>query len=406
MDDFADFSAELDQIRDDGRLRRLIPRSIDGAYLVDDAGNRQLNFGGNDYLGIVADPPIAQSSRTAETTTQAGGSTASALVCGWSPLHQRLARQIAAFESTAAATLFPSGFAACSGTVATLARDGDLILSDELNHASLIDGCRLSPATRIVYPHRSVDRVTEILQKRRSEFRRAWIVTDGVFSMDGHVAPLPQLCDVAERCDADLIVDEAHGTGVLGTSGSGLCEATGTKSRVAIRIGTLSKAVGCQGGFVAGPKPLIETLINRCRPLIYSTSLSPQVVQAAIASFDLIASEPQRRAKVTRLARRFRDQIANVTRPSLDGQQKHPASQQDELGELERGVPIIPVHIGADSAAVRCAAELAVGGFYVPAIRPPTVPAGTARLRVSLSAVHTGAMIDRLAVAIREICSV
>lgn len=404
MNRFADFVADLDQLREDGRLRQLVPQSIDGPYLVDDQGHRRLNFGGNDYLGIVAEPPITALST--ETTASSGGSTASALVCGWSPLHDRLARQIAAFESTPAATLFPSGFAACSGTVATLAGDDDLVLSDQLNHASLIDGCRLSRAARVIYPHRSVRDVTEILRTRRHEFRRVWIVTDGVFSMDGHIAPLSQLCDVAEQYDADLIVDEAHGTGVLGESGSGLCEATGTKSRVTIRIGTLSKAIGCQGGFVAGPKPLIDTLINRCRPLIYSTSLSPLVVQAAIDSLAVIRSEPQRREMVTDLARRFRDQIASVTGTLSHAHPGHAAIQPNELSELERGVPIIPVHIGADSDAVRCAGQLADRGFFVPAIRPPTVPSGTARLRVSLSAVHTASMIDDLAAAIREICRV
>lgn len=359
------------------RRRKLVPRVANGALLVEPDGTQLLNFGGNDYLGFVADPIGSPPANTLP-----GGSQASALVCGWTREHQQLAEVIAAFESTEAAVVFPSGFAACSGTIATLAQKGDLILSDQLNHASLIDGCRLSRADCIVYPHCDVAAVerelNQAMQRRAEQDARTWILTDGVFSMDGNVAPLRELADIADSFDANLIVDEAHGTGVLGETGSGVCEALGVKDRVAIRIGTLSKAIGSQGGFVCGPEVVIDYLLNRCRSLIYSTALAPAAVQAAIDAFDSIRTEPQRRQHVTDLSRRLRQRLSI------------------QVSEIESGIPIVPVMMGADQMAVAASAKLREAGFFVPAIRPPTVPEGTARLRVSLSAAHTTEMVDQL----------
>jgi 8-amino-7-oxononanoate synthase len=366
----------LAELREHRRFRRLVPRVSDAVHLVGPDGRSLLNFGGNDYLGLAA------VSRTSEGP---GGSGASALVCGWTELHQQLAEVIADFESTESAVIFPSGYAACSGTIATLAEEGDLILSDATNHASLIDGCRLSRADRVVYPHRDCETVEQTLKKTRGGFNRVWIVTDGIFSMDGHVAPLDHLCDVADRYDACLIVDEAHGTGVLGESGSGVCEAMGVKNRVPIRIGTLSKAIGSQGGFVCGPKIVVDYLINRCRSLIYSTSLAPAAVSAAIAGFAAVVGQPERRFHVQRLARRLREGLSI------------------EATGQEASVPIVPVIMGEDHRAVAAADRLAEAGFYVPAIRPPTVAEGTARLRISLSAAHDEAMVDRLAAAIKAL---
>ncbi len=293
MATFDHLARQLALLREQRRLRKLVPRAADGVYLVSPDGRRVLNFGGNDYLGLVAQHGVGAGG----ANVGGGGSGASPLVCGWTPSHQDLAERIAAFEATEAAVLFPSGYAACSGTIATLAQADDLILSDQLNHASLIDGCRLSRADCRIYPHRDCETLAAVLEQSRRDFHQAWIVTDGVFSMDGHVAPLGELCDLAERYDASLIVDEAHGTGVLGSSGSGVCEAMGVKDRVAIRIGTLSKAIGSQGGFVAAPQLVIDYLINRCRSLIYSTALAPPAVASAIAGFDAIANEPERRAR-------------------------------------------------------------------------------------------------------------
>jgi len=371
----------LRQLDQQHRRRELVPRIIDGCRLRLTDGRELLNFGSNDYLGFAATRPEVT---PVDASTATSGSTASPLVCGWTDQHQRLADLLCELESTAAACLFPSGFAACLGTVATLAQAGDLILSDQLNHASLIDGCRLSRADCIVYPHRDVAFVERTLGQVRSHYAHVWIVTDGVFSMDGHVAPVQELVSIAEQHQATVMVDEAHGTGVLGQSGSGLCEAVQAKSQVPIRIGTLSKAIGSQGGFVVGPQMVIDYLVNHCRALIYSTALAPPAVSGAIAGVQRIHQEPERRKHVQALAIELRERLGIPSRC-----------------EVEASVPIVPVLVGSDQQAIEAASQLAAAGYFVPAIRPPTVPPGTARLRISLSALHDHAMVRDLAETIR-----
>jgi len=382
-DPYHSFSQSLEQMSDRGRRRRLVVQRTDGPYLVNGDQARMLNFGGNDYLGVVAGGPIDASLRPDHVETIPSGATASALVCGWTPHHQRLADSIARLEGTEAAVVFPSGYAACSGTVATLCRENDLILSDALNHASLIDGCRISPAQTIVYPHRDTDRVAELLKQHRDRFEKVWIVTDGVFSMDGTCAPLPELVRLARTHDAALIVDEAHGTGVLGHSGGGLCHAMQLSNEIPIRIGTLSKAIGHQGGFVAGPRVVIDYLIQFCRTLIYSTALSPQTAAGAGWVIDHMALWNDRRDHLASLARHLRSRIG--------------AETSDRFAtDLEAGVPIVPIIVGEDQRTVDLSLRLREQGFYVPAIRPPTVPEGTSRLRVSLSAAHSIEHVDAL----------
>ncbi len=390
---FAFLAKKLAALQLSDSLRALNPYTHDGMALIDSAGRSLVNFGSNDYLGL-AFARVEQLSllflhpnQTKTPDTCLTGAGASALVSGFTTLHANLCRSLAELEETVAAVLFPSGYAACSGTVGTLAEAGDMLLSDQLNHASLIDGCRLSRATRFVYPHLEVESVRQLLIAQRHNFARAWIVTDGVFGMDGDVAPLPALCDLAEQFDAHVIVDEAHATGVLGNDGSGVCSELGVKSRVAIRIGTLSKAIGSQGGFVVGPQVVIDYLINRCRPLIFSTAGSPLTIAAAIQGIESIRAEPQRRERVRMLAQRLRDQMT-ARFPS----QIPPTSVS--------GVPIVPIIVGANEAAIRIAAQLRNAGFFVPAIRPPTVPIGKARLRISLSACHQEVEVERLAEAI------
>ncbi len=383
MPNFEFLSDRLQSLADTGRLRSLLPRAHDGIHLRGDDGRRLINFGSNDYLGLAAQDSGSQKSDSSHSRT---GSGASALVSGWTDRHQTLAEQLASFEGTESAVLFPTGYAACCGTVATLADSGrDLILSDALNHASLIDGCRLSKAQRVVYPHGDWEAVAEILAQRRNDFDHVWILTDGVFGMDGHVAPLERLTSIAEQFDAFLVVDEAHGTGVLGQTGQGAGQELGVKDRVAVTIGTLSKAIGAQGGFVAGPRLVVDYLVNRCRTLIYSTSLASNQVEAALVGLRIVAKDADRRHHVQDLSRRFRDALSI------------------EASEVEAKVPIIPVVIGDDQQTVLASSRLAELGFFVPAIRPPTVPEGTGRLRVSLSAVHDWAMVDSLAQAIRSL---
>ena len=339
---------------------------------------RWINFGSNDYLGLATGPldnslPVAR------------GGGGSALVTGWTEDHEHLRREIAAFEQTESSLVFTSGFAACSGVVATMAAAEDLILSDQLNHASLIDGARLSSAKVTIYPHRDVEALRQLLQSDRHRHRRVWIVTDSVFSMDGTIAPLDAICDLADQFGADLIVDEAHATGVLGIQGRGICEALGVTDRVSIRIGTLSKAMGVQGGFVAADMPVIEHLINHCRSFVYSTAMSPILVQAVRESLHHLRDSSVQRTRVQALSRQVRKAIGV------------------HLSDLESSVPIIPIEIGDDEAAVEASRRLSQQGLYVPAIRPPTVPENTARLRVSLSAAHSDAQIERLCIALAEI---
>lgn len=354
------------------RSLRSVPLS-GGDSPIEDASQKSLiNFGSNDYLGLAA-------KRFSTQIAIAHGSGASPLVCGSSDDHRRLSQLIAEFEQTEAAVLFPSGYAACSGAVATLPQAGDLILSDQLNHASLIDGCRLSAAEKIIYPHRDIAAVEELLAANRPRYKNAWIITDSVFGMDGDLAPLRQLCDLADRFDAILLVDEAHATGVLGEDGSGAAAHLNVKSRIPIRIGTLSKAIGAQGGFVAGPQVVIDYLINFCRPLIFSTAASPLAIAAAIDGVLAIGAQPHLRKKVRASARRIRTAI---------GLQDHAAEESE--------IPIIPLVIGENEQTLCIANRAAAAGLFVPAIRPPTVPQGTSRLRISVSASHTESQIDRL----------
>lgn len=376
--------------------RRRVLRGVDreGVWLRFPDGHRALNFGANDYLGLAATnlslpaaTPTHRPDAAADAASEsavARGSGASALVCGWTTLHETLASQLAAFEETEAAVLFPAGYAACSGCIATLAQQGDLILSDALNHASLIDGCRLSKAERFVYAHRDVTMVEALLKHHRHRFRRCWIVTDSVFSMDGTLAPLRELVPLADRFDATLIVDEAHATGVLGDDGSGACAALGVKDRVPIRIGTLSKAIGSQGGFVVGPQVVIDFLINHARSLIYSTAAAPATVAAALAALHALRHDPQPRQRLQRRARELRRMLSEL------------GFALPRSSELEATIPILPIRIGESAATMSAAEQLFASGCYVPGIRPPTVPQGTGRLRITLSAAHEEAHCTRL----------
>lgn len=373
---FAWIADRLDEADRRQLRRRLIPRRHEGPYVVEE-DRRLINFGSNDYLGIAMQASSADAA--GDAARGAGGAGASPLVCGFTRLHAELCQQLAELEEAESAVLFPTGFAACSGTIAALAERDDLILSDALNHASLIDGCRLAKAERFIYPHRDHRAVAALLQSHRHRFTRAFIVTDSVFSMDGTRAPLAELVDIADAHGATLIVDEAHATGVLGKRGAGLCDDLELEQRIPVRIGTLSKALGAHGGFVVGPRLVTDYLLQKSRPLIYSTAAPPMVVAAALQGLRIVRDEPQRRRRVLQLA------SALVARLKQLG-----------LRSTDHGTPIVPVILGDAERTLAAATALAEAGFYVPAIRPPTVPSGTARLRISLSAAHSDEMIESL----------
>ncbi len=362
------------------RRRRSVRPMADGWCEVD--GRRVLNFASNDYLNLAGDPRIAAAA--AEALSAAGvGSRASPLVCGRTEWHARLERRLAEFEAQPAAILFPTGMAANVGTVAALAGPGDVVLCDRLNHASLVDGCRLSGARLRVYSHTDLSVLERELDKA-ADARRRWIVTDGVFSMDGDLAPLPKLCDLADRFDAALIVDEAHGTGVFGAQGRGAAELLAVGQRIAVRVGTLSKAVGTLGGFVAGSQALIDHLWNHARTQIYSTALPPLICAAAVAAIDIITSEPWRRERLLAASALFRKQLRAAGVESLPG----------SVG------PIVPITLADAESAIRAADHLEQHGFLVGAIRPPTVPRGTSRLRIVVTTAHTDDDLERLSTAV------
>jgi 8-amino-7-oxononanoate synthase len=365
-----------------GLTRRLLAHGAVAPGRFERFGRTFLNFGSNDYLGLAADPRLADAARRA-AQAYGWGAGSSPLVAGWTDAHQELVEALAAFEGTEAALLFPTGFAANLGAITALVSKPDVVYSDRLNHACLIDGARLSGATVRVYPHNDAAHLAAILENDHGRFRRSLIVTDGVFSMDGDLAPLADLAALAERFDAMLLVDEAHGTGVFGPDGRGAASACGVAERVHVRVGTLSKALGSVGGFVAGSRRLVEWLVNHARTQIYSTALPPAAAAAAREALAIIRAEPWRRERVHALAEHLRRALTGA---GLD------------VGRSAG--PIVSVLVGEPERTMALSEQLLAKGLFVPAIRPPTVPDGTARLRISLSAAHTDADLDALIAAV------
>ncbi len=329
----------------------------------------------NDYLGLSSHPALRNAAITA-MERYGFGAGASRLISGTSPLHRELEERIARFKGTEAALLFNTGYAANTGIIPAIAGEGDVILSDSLNHASIIDGCRLSKAAVRVYRHRDTNRVEELL-KEFSSARRKLIVTDGVFSMDGDIAPLPELVYLAEKHGALLMVDDAHATGVLGKTGRGTVEHFGMSGRIPIQMGTLGKALGSFGAYVAGSRDLIEYLVNRSRSLIFSTALPPAVCAASIAALDLVDQERGPRERLWENRKRFVNGLSSIGVTT---------------GATE--TPIVPVMVGDSSRARLLSEKLLEHGIYAAAIRPPTVPEGSARIRTTIMATHTHQDID------------
>ncbi|MFM8734396.1 MAG: aminotransferase class I/II-fold pyridoxal phosphate-dependent enzyme [Pirellulales bacterium] len=371
----------LGRLADEGLQRpQRIRDGRQGAEVVLD-GRPLINVGSNDYLGYAGDVRLTKAASKA-ACAEGFGAGASPLISGQSRAHERLERAIADLLGVPAAITFASGFAANAATIAALVGPGDLVFSDERNHASIIDGCRLSRATVHVYPHRDVAAVEAILAAAPASGRRL-IVTDSLFSMDGTVAPLADLSAIASRRGAMLMVDEAHATGVFGARGSGLVEEAGCADGVHIRTGTLSKALGAAGGFVAGHADLVRWLRHAARGWIFSTAHPPAVAAAATRAIELVAVEPRRRAELLAKAAAFRDRLATA---GID------------LGGAT--AQIVPVVAGSAAAAVALAGRLADLGFFVPAIRPPSVPIGRSLVRASLSWLHAPTDLERLADAI------
>lgn len=358
--------SELEDIRAAGRWR--VTRRFDAhgpaGRLGDDLGaDDVVSFASNDYLGLATHPAVVAAAHDA-LDRWGTGATASRLVVGSRPVHHDLEDELARWKETARALVFPTGYTANLGVLATLGGPDCLIVSDELNHASIIDGCRLSRSPVAVARHGDVDHVDALLADRQTE--RAVVVTDAVFSMDGDEAPVDALAEVCARHDAVLVVDEAHA--VLGPSLTGAAQHPDLEL---VRVVTLSKALGSLGGAVCGSAPLVDLLVNRARPFIFTTGLSPADTAAGLAAIGVVRSD--------------------------EGQRRH-ARLRVLTDRLEPGhpSPIVPVIVGDEQTALDTSAHLLDRGILVPAIRPPTVPPGTARLRIALSAAHTDDMVDHL----------
>ena len=353
------FSDAVSRCRSHQRLRE---------RLVNRVQKNIVDFSCNDYLSLRCDKDL----REAASTSECVGSGASPVLSGYSDHHQLLESRLAGWSGFADAIVFSSGYACNTGVIACLASDGDLILSDELNHASLIDGCRLSNASVHVFEHCSADSVQRFLSKNRQRYQRAILLTETVFSMDGDLAPMQELADACCRYDCGLVVDEAHACGVYGRTGAGLTEELDLHSNVLLKLGTLSKSIGAIGGFACGSELTIQYLINHCRSYLFSTAPAIPVARAATKAIELISERDEERRQLRRRSESLRNELRRLG-----------------LSVPEGNSPIIPVVVGSESNALQLGQALLNAGIYVPAIRPPTVPENTCRLRISLSVAHT-----------------
>jgi glycine C-acetyltransferase len=361
---------EIVALRDLGVLRW--PRELQGeqAPVCTYDGRRVINMCSNNYLALTTHPALKDAARRA-IDTYGVGSGAVRTIAGNMTIHQVLEQRLAGFKRTEAALLFQSGFTANAGTVAAILGREDVVVSDELNHASIIDGCRLSGAERKIFPHKDVDAARRCLEESKRA-RRVLLITDGVFSMDGDLAPLPELAAMAREFGAIMMVDDAHASGVVGADGRGTVEHFKLHGMVDIQVGTLSKAWACLGGYVAGSRRLIEYLMHRARPLLFSTSHPPSVAATAMAALDLIQQE---RGLIERLWDNTRFFKAGLARLGYD------------MGLSQ--TPITPVMIGDEATTMRFSDRLFDEGVFALGIAFPTVPRGKARVRTIVTAGHT-----------------
>jgi 8-amino-7-oxononanoate synthase len=377
--------AELERL---GLHRRL--RMVSGAQgprvLLD--GKPVLLLCSNNYLGLADHPKVREAA--AEAAMRWGvGAGASRLVSGTMTIHRRLEERLAAFEGSEGCMLFGSGYLANLGVIGALAGPGDTIFSDQLNHASIVDGCRASRAEVIVYRHLDSDHLERCLRRHGGEGRRL-IVTDSVFSMDGDVAPLAEIVELARAYDARVAVDEAHATGALGDGGRGAVAQAGLQGEVDVLVGTLGKALGSYGAYVCASEEMVRYLVNTARPLIFSTAPSPPSVAGALAALELLEERPHKVARLHSAARTLRGALAS-----------------EGFGVQESDIHIVPLIVGEGNDAMRLCQAALERGVFAQAIRPPTVPAGTSRLRLAAMASHTTGELQQaakvLAAAAREV---
>lgn len=374
----------LKAIESAGLYRRLREQVDTGPTTATFDGRRATIFASNDYLGLRHHPAVLKAA--ARALEKHGASAGAArLISGNISLYDEVERKVAALKEKESALIFPTGYMANIGVLASLAGPRDLLLMDKLNHASLYDGAKLSGARLKRYRHADISHLRALLD-RETDYERRFIVTDGIFSVDGDMAPLPKLVSLAADYDCTLIVDDAHGTGVFGPDGQGSAAYTG--AHPTIEVGTFSKALGGLGGFVAGDRETIELLINKARSFIFTTGLPPATLAGASAALDILNTEPWRRERVLKLAAYVRSHLGEIGF-KVDG------------GDS----PIIPLIIGGERETVELAQACLDAGLFIPAVRHPTVPKGRARLRLTISAVHSDKEIEALIATLTKVAT-
>jgi len=375
---------EIEKLKAQGLFREMRRVDTGQGPVVSIDGKDVILLSSNNYLGLATHPEVINAQVQA-LKEFGSGSCASRLISGNMKLHETLEKKIAAFKHTESAVVFPTGYMANMGVISAILGENDLIVCDKLNHASIIDGARLSGARLRIYPHKNLEKLEDIL-KKESAFKKKLIVTDGVFSMDGDIAPIPGLVRIAKRFDAFLMVDDAHATGVLGKTGKGTCEYFGIEDGVDIQMGTFSKAIGCLGGFVTGSRPLIEYIRNKARSFIYTTGLPPAIAAGCIKAIEIMQKDKSLRKRLWHNIGRFKSALGKLG--------------FDTMGSETQ---IIPILTGDISSTMRSAERLFKMGIFAPGVRPPTVPKNKCRIRTSLMATHTDEHIDRAIKAFKEL---
>jgi glycine C-acetyltransferase len=375
-------SDELNALKQKGTYFKLRVLDDEQAPVCHFDGRKVINLASNNYLGLTTHPKLREAAL--EATRRYGvGSGAVRTIAGTMKIHMELEEKIARFKQVEACVVFQSGFTANAGTVSALLTPDDFIISDELNHASIIDGCRLSRAKILVFRHKDVAHAEEKLASVAAKPGRKLLITDGVFSMDGDIGPLPGLCDVAEKYGAIMMVDDAHASGVLGRNGRGTIDHFGVHGRVDIQVGTLSKAIGALGGYVCGTRDFIEFLYHRARPFLFSTSHPPSVAAACIAAFDVLQNEPELIERLWSNTRFFKHELGRLG--FNIGGVNTPASE----------TPITPIIIGDGRATMEFSKAIFDEGVMGTGIAFPTVPEGKARVRTIVTATHTEDELSR-----------
>jgi glycine C-acetyltransferase len=369
-------SDELSELKGKGTYFRLRVLEDEQAAECTFDGKKVINLASNNYLGLTTHPKLRQAALDA-TRKYGVGSGAVRTIAGTMSLHLQLEEKIARFKNVEACVVFQSGFAANAGTVSAVLGKDDYIISDELNHASIIDGCRLSRAKVLVFRHKDMAHAEEQLASIQDHPGRKLLITDGVFSMDGDIGPLPQLCTLAEKYGAIMMVDDAHASGVLGRNGRGTIDHFGMHGRVDIQVGTLSKAIGVLGGYVCGTRDLIEFLYHRARPFLFSTSHPPSVAASCMAAFEVLEEEPERIERLWKNTNFFKQELGNLG--FNIGGVNTPKSE----------TPITPIITGEGRLAMDFSRKLFQAGVMATGIAFPTVPEGKARIRTIVTATHT-----------------